>query len=225
MIKNKKAIVLSAIMSVLSFGAIVYTSCNKDHCNKMNCQNGGTCSSGQCSCPAGYSGTYCEVKSQSTVHFQNRTFTPMTMYLNGNTYTVDTGTHLTLTGNYGDTVKGSAFVKGAYGLTYSWDTVMYVFPRIGDYTVNMDVPTTYFFLKVTNINDTATIRKVYVNLGTPQETLDIVLVPNDHQPHYIGYYQASDTTVVKLQSTPSTWIYNSLALPSQLNQFYNAIVN
>lgn len=62
--KQFKQIALTALLSISAFGAVVYTSCNKDECKDVVCQNGGTCSGGTCTCATGYEGTNCETKSR-----------------------------------------------------------------------------------------------------------------------------------------------------------------
>ncbi len=61
--KSIKRIALSAMLTIGAFGAVVYTSCNKDECKDVVCQNGGTCSSGNCACATGYEGNRCETAS------------------------------------------------------------------------------------------------------------------------------------------------------------------
>ncbi len=51
--KSIKHIALTAILAVSAFGAVLYTSCNKDACKGVTCQHGGTCSGGTCTCPTG----------------------------------------------------------------------------------------------------------------------------------------------------------------------------
>lgn len=62
--KQIKQIALSVILTISAFGAVVYTSCNKDECKDVVCQNGGTCTEGKCTCVTGYEGTNCETKSR-----------------------------------------------------------------------------------------------------------------------------------------------------------------
>ena len=61
--KSLKSILLSALMTVGTFGAITYTACNKDECKGVVCQNQGTCSNGNCNCVSGYEGSRCEIVS------------------------------------------------------------------------------------------------------------------------------------------------------------------
>ncbi len=61
--KSIRNIAFSALLTFGAFGAITYTSCNKDECKDVVCQNGGTCNEGNCDCPTGYEGTSCETKS------------------------------------------------------------------------------------------------------------------------------------------------------------------
>lgn len=58
--KSLKRIALSALLTFSAFGAVLYTSCNKDECKDVVCQNGGTCTGGTCTCTSGYEGTNCE---------------------------------------------------------------------------------------------------------------------------------------------------------------------
>jgi hypothetical protein len=59
-----KNIALSALLTIGAFGAVMYTSCNKDECKDVVCQNAGTCSGGTCICPTGYEGSRCEILSR-----------------------------------------------------------------------------------------------------------------------------------------------------------------
>lgn len=61
--KSFKNILFSAFLTLGAFGAVTYTSCNKDECKDVVCQNGGTCSNGNCACPAGFEGNLCQDKT------------------------------------------------------------------------------------------------------------------------------------------------------------------
>lgn len=63
--KMKKSILSVALVSAGLFISGLIVSCGKDNSDtcKQTCQNGGTCVNGSCSCPAGYEGTSCEIKS------------------------------------------------------------------------------------------------------------------------------------------------------------------
>ena len=63
--KSIRNIALSALLTIGAFGAVTYTSCNKDECKDVVCQNGGTCNNGVCSCLVGYEGANCETKSNA----------------------------------------------------------------------------------------------------------------------------------------------------------------
>ena len=65
--KSIRLMALSALVTIGSFSAVVYTSCTKDACKGVTCQNGGTCSGGTCTCPTGYEGTNCETKSRDKI--------------------------------------------------------------------------------------------------------------------------------------------------------------
>jgi hypothetical protein len=59
--KLLRLVALSAILTIATFGVIVYSSCNKtsDPCSGVTCLNGGACSGGTCTCPTGFMGTNC----------------------------------------------------------------------------------------------------------------------------------------------------------------------
>lgn len=59
-----KNIALAALMTIGTFGVVTFTSCTKDDCKDVVCSNGGTCVSGSCSCPTGFEGPTCAVKSR-----------------------------------------------------------------------------------------------------------------------------------------------------------------
>ena len=73
--KHIQPIIITAAITLLSFSAVLNTSCNKsensdpnvnnsvtgnDPCKDVKCQNGGTCKNGKCICPSGYEGDNCE---------------------------------------------------------------------------------------------------------------------------------------------------------------------
>lgn len=55
---------LLAACSFLAIASMVtYSSCVNDSCKAIVCRNGGTCADEFCTCPSGYEGTQCEIKS------------------------------------------------------------------------------------------------------------------------------------------------------------------
>lgn len=61
------------------------TNAPVDKCKTITCQNGGGCSGGVCSCPTGYTGTYCETKivTTGTIQFVNNSSNPYNIYIAG----------------------------------------------------------------------------------------------------------------------------------------------
>ncbi len=57
---NIRNILLTTLLTCVSFVMITYTSCIKDECKDVVCRNGGACNGGTCNCPSGYSGPFCE---------------------------------------------------------------------------------------------------------------------------------------------------------------------
>lgn len=230
MMKQTRTIFITTIVTLLTFGAIVYTSCRKDRCKRLVCQNGGTCNDGFCYCASGFTGRYCQTPNVSSVAFKNKTFTPVILTIDGTEYTVDTGTTLTFTGGHGDTVKGTARTRGKYGLNVTLDNYKIIFPSSGVTTYVLNVSPAYFFLKAQDLNPTVPeVSLVYVNYKQADSTVDVVTNPpimNDGKVYYIGYYKAATNTVVRLEKTPNFWTYNNLKLnDTSLNQSYLAVIH
>ena len=59
--KHSMFVVTLALLAV--FGSVIYLSCAKDACSTVNCLNLGTCSGGSCTCPTGWTGTFCETSA------------------------------------------------------------------------------------------------------------------------------------------------------------------
>lgn len=60
--KSNKYILLSAIVTLLVLGGVLYSSCSKDVCKAVTCINGGVCSGGSCICmQKGVGGLNCEI--------------------------------------------------------------------------------------------------------------------------------------------------------------------
>lgn len=62
--KFLRGLIVTAIVSAGTIGAIVYSACNKDKCHNVACLNAGVCDGGVCTCPAGFEGSRCETESR-----------------------------------------------------------------------------------------------------------------------------------------------------------------
>jgi len=230
MMKHTRAIFLTTIVTLLTFGAVVYTSCQKDRCKRLICQNGGTCQDGFCICASGYTGRYCETPNVSTITFKNKTFTQVTFTIAGVDYRIDTGEAVAFSGGHGDTLKGKAVTRGRYGLNVPLDDFKIVFPAYGNANYLFNVSPAYFFLQVADSNATVPeVSLVYVNYKQVDSTLDVVTNPpikNDGKFYYIGYYKRATNTVVRLEKTPNAWMYTNLHLnDTSLNQTFKAVIH
>ncbi len=230
MMKHTRAVILTTIITLLTFGAVVYTSCQKDRCKRLICQNGGTCRDGFCYCASGYTGRYCQTPNVSTITIKNKTFTQVSATLNGIDYKIDTGVSVTFSGGHGDTLKGKASTRGKYGINVPLDDIKLIFPAYGNANYSLNVGPAYFFLMVADSNATVPeVSLVYVNYKQEDERLDVVTNPpirNDGAFYHIGYYKANPNTVVRLEKTPNAWMYNNLHLnDTSLNQSFRAVIH
>jgi hypothetical protein len=228
--KLTKSIFITAILTLLTFSAIVYTSCRKDRCKRVVCQNGGTCTDGFCYCPSGYTGTYCQIANVSSIAFKNKTFTPVKIIVKGIEYSVDSGKTITFTGGHGETLEATASTRGYYGVNVPIPIKPKVFPVRNTEYIDLNVGTEYFFLMATDSNATVPeISLVYVNYKQRDSSLDVVTLPtpikNTGKTHHIGYYKAYTDTKIRLEKTPDYWTFNKPLRDTLLiNQYYNAIV-
>jgi len=207
--------------------ATAFTSCSKKKCEGVNCFNGGSCTDGKCNCPAGYKGDFCLVPDTTEIDFYNNTFTPVNISINYQGQVIPVGGYVAYTGPNGYGAKGSANTSehnssGAQvGLQLSW-TLNDSFPATKR-AVYINVPSQYFFLKITNTSS-YTINEVFVNYGLASQTLDYLAVPDDGNTYDIGYYDAFTNSNLYLTASNYSWTYN-LNLPFTQNQAYNFVAS
>jgi len=231
--KNFKLLALTTSLAVISFGAIVFTSCNKQNCSMVTCQNGGACSDGKCTCPAGYSGILCEVKARTAIRYKNNTFTPITISVNGDGQTIPVGGSVVFPGIMGTSATGTAQTAGSanslgisdpggiIGLTISW-ALDHTFPTTDTMTVPLDIGSTYFFLKMSN-NGSTDIINYYVNYQFSYgQVYQDITVPHDGVTHNMGYYLAYSSSNVQMQTSDSKVVWKAVTLPFTANQSFTA---
>ena len=224
--KRTKTVIATAIITLLTFGAIIYSSCTKDRCAKVTCQNGGSCSNGYCSCPTGFEGDYCEIGVKTTIVYWNHTYTDITLTLNNQQYTVPAGHSKGFMGPYGDTLKGVATTQGTYGQMVIWDSLLNLYPQRGIDTVDFHVPTTYFYLTVYNDSSSSTLKEFQVNWQLSSEVDFIVIPPLAYgTTTTLGYFPASAASNVHIVSTGEHQWYDSLHLPNVQDQAFEFIAN
>jgi len=167
-------------------------------------------------------------KVYTTLYYQNNTFTPVYITINGASNTIAAGSTVSFTGQQGSEANGSASTSGtttsgsALGQTISW-TLADNFPASGTQTNEINVSSDFFYLKINNTSPYA-ISSVYVNFGLTSQTLDYATLPNDGNTYGIGYYDAWTNSNVHLESISHFWDA-SLSLPLDDNQSYTFYAN
>ena len=222
-------IVLTAVMTAGIFGTVVFTACNKTTCSNILCRNGGTCSGGTCTCAPGYSGPVCATASSGVLVYQNNTFTPISIAVNGTSAIIAPGGTASFAGKYNTPAIGSASTSGAassfgvttsggvLGLTIAWD-INNTFPASDSQRVPLDVGATYFFLRLAN-KSAHNIIDYYVNINFTYGSYYLdATIPNDGKTYDMGYYLAYSSSNVQTQSTSSSIFYSAVSLPFTSNQ-------
>lgn len=150
-----RRIALTALVTLSTFGAITYTSCNKDLCKDVVCQNGGTCqeADGSCTCKTGYEGTTCEKKvnakfvgTWAVAETCGGTTQPSYQVVITADATDPTKVLVSNLGNYGCTVGGTVVFDGSVNgatLTINDLECQYQMNATGTYNADGTVTFTY----------------------------------------------------------------------------------
>jgi hypothetical protein len=173
-----------------------YVSSNASYGSLSECQNA-------CSGPP----------SNSTITFQNNSYTTMTITFGGTTKTASAGGTVVFSGTPGTTATGTAETFGIatggaqVGSKLIWNFTDQ-FPNSGNATNNLNVGSDWFFIKVRN-NGTKPLVNFYVNYGLNSQTLDNISIQNNNLVTNIGYYKAWSNSNVRADlqgtSTQVTW--------------------
>ncbi|MES2702434.1 MAG: EB domain-containing protein [Bacteroidota bacterium] len=224
--KQTRYIFSTIIITLLTFGAVVYTSCKKDRCKELTCQNGSACDNGFCICPSGYSGKFCEIANVTAIVYRNNTFTPLLITVGSTTKTVSAGKTTTFYGSYRDTLRATASTQGNFGQRVTWNDLNRAFPVRDTVNVDVNLPGKFFYLLVTN-NTGEPLRDVYVNYGFPEQSLDVLPIPVN-VTYGIGYYKKRYNSNVRLEAdtTFNFWKFDTLMLDTtKVNEKFQAIAN
>ena len=220
--KHTKSVVLTIILVLSAFVAVIYSSCKKDKCKGVDCKNTSICKDGLCVCPTGYSGKFCEL---STIVFLNSTFTPLSLTVSSTKVTLQPDSTFTFTDTAGRGAAVSANTQGTtpagkqIGKYISWsfnDTL----PKNGaSHADTFNVNPGLFFLKIQNENHFDTLTVLYVNYQDPNyQTYDTVNIPNNGHSYGIGYFVRNPgTRVYGISFAGSyTWLWDP-TIPYTIN--------
>ena len=223
--KRTKTITLTAVITAIFLGATIFSACtktnNSDPCASVSCQNGGTCNAGVCTCPTGYTGSFCQTAATTQIEYVNKTFTPISITVNGANQTIPVAGSVFVSGSYGVTETATAYTSGTtisggvLGTVRNW-SLSDVFPATGSIVENLNVSSSVFFLQIKNTTSYPFVT-LYVNYGLASQTAETVNIPNDGQTYNIGYYLAYTNSNVRVESTSYFWSSN-LTLPFTANQ-------
>lgn len=227
--KNKITHIITAACLMLTSLFTMY-SCTKkatDPCAGVNCMHGGVCNKGVCTCPTGYTGIYCENKTSTSLAYKNNTSTPITITVNGTTQTINIGSSVTFTGDAGNAANGTASTSGTTvgggtkGVIMQWN-LNNSFPASGTQTIDLNVPSDYFFLYMQNASG-ASITELYTNNGNSYQMTEPVNIPNNGTNYGVGYYHASSVVYLAAVASDASAYTNTATFSLVNNQTFNWI--
>jgi len=67
----------------------------------------------RCKCLDGFSGLFCDIAAITAVSYQNNTFTPISIVVNGNAQTIPVGGSYAFSGKAGTVASGTATTSGS----------------------------------------------------------------------------------------------------------------
>jgi PKD repeat protein len=167
------------------------------------------------------------VISGTNITFNNTVFTKIYVTCNGSMQTITPGGSITYSSVPGTSVNYSAYTYGVtstgtqVGLEMDWNATLTL--TGGTLTVNLNIPSSYFFLEITN-NSSSTWQGVYVNYGLTSQTYDNVVIYNTGVKIALGYYKAYTNSNVRVYSSNGlvqwNWYYGTnFTLPWTANQY------
>lgn len=227
--KKTMAMILTTVITAGLFSAVLFTACTKSSpnpCSGVACYNGGACVNGTCSCTTGWTGTNCQTAVNTSIVYQNNTFTPVNIVYNGVSQVIPVGGSITYTGAPNSNLTATATTSGTtttgtqIGTLISWN-LSNTFPATGTSTLYLDVSSSFFFLKIRNTNLNYSTNTVYVNYGLTAQTTDYLAIPNNGVVYNTGYYNAYTNTEIYILSYPSgTYWTNYPSFSYVINQYY-----
>lgn len=162
----------------------------------------------------------------STITLSNKTFTDVTATINGKVREIPWGDTIQVSGNPGSVITGTLVVSKLYytnlglgGVLPDLPFTLTTFPSSGNVTFNVNVPSSYFFLKIQNDNPSKPILQFYVNYGLQSQSLEKYPIPVGlNFPYKLGYFKAFANSNVRAESATSYWFWPTLNLPFTENQ-------
>lgn len=240
-----------AVILIFLFSITTFQGCQKDECKDVHCLNGGVCNKGTCTCPTGYSGTYCQLTNSSgnngnnggnngggnnnptttSLIFQNNTFTPVSITINGVQKEIASGASVTFTGTSGTAYNGTASTSqpfgngGTIGLTLSWNNLSGAFPSTNATTIPLNIGPEYYFIRLTK-NTSKEIKTLIVNYGLADQSSTNVSITANGVAYGVGYYKTYSNSNFRAIYTDNSYIYwNQLTFTGTNNQLVNLTAN
>lgn len=170
---------------------------------------------------------------KTDVTFNNPVFTDIYITLDGEDKTVPIGGSVTYYSVKGSSVDYYAYTNGAttggtqIGELVTWDGTLTLTGGTDSY--NLNVPSSYFFIYLTN-NGAHTLINLYVNYGLASQSYANITIANNSVKYKIGYFTALSNSNVRMywQDAPTSYTYwlqgTHFTLPWTNNQSVNLSV-
>ncbi len=166
------------------------------------------------------------VTSGTNITFYNPVFTTISVTCNGLQQSIPSGGNVTYYSVPGSSVNYYAYTYGAttsgtqVGLKLEWNGPITL--SGGNLPFYLNVPSTYFFLSITN-NSAYNWIGLYVNYGLVSQSYDAVGILNNGVKNTLGYYYAYSNSNVRVYSSDGTRLWNwyngtNFTLPGTINQ-------
>ena len=155
----------------------------------------------------------------STITLSNKTFTDVTVTINGITRELPFLDTIQFSGNPGSVITGTLVVSrlslggnlpGEFPIL---PFTLTTFPSSGNMNYNVNVPSTYFFVKIQNDNSSKPILQFYVNYGLQSQRLEKYPIPVG-----LNFPYKLTNSNVRAENGTSFWSWPTLNLPFTENQ-------
>jgi len=171
-------------------------------------------------------GVHCDDPARSYIILKNNAKASLSISvgINDSVKTVDPEATVMFAVASGQSLEIFSFTEGFYfngvlvGRQIAWGIAANA-PVSGSVTLNIDVPTDFYFMQVVNASS--------YNISALQvlNTNYNVTIPNDSKTYGMGYYESVADTSVQMRGPSKNWVFSNVSLPDTVNQVITLTAN